>query len=179
MYSGDLDIDCDVLLNKLKRMKLFTVNNRKTLNNNIRPISCVFGYTKFKNNGGYSEYKKKPSEFPGWYETKLKTQYPELNEYFKFFSVLYMGDFKFNQVVINKNFKIGRHKDKKNVGESYIIGLGDYTGGELVIEDNEKEKKIIDIKNNPYTFNGSEKYHYVLPFEGERFSLVFYSNDLI
>lgn len=176
MLSGDFEEDCQILFEKLKEMKLFTVGNRSKYNNGKRPYSNVYGYTQFSINGGTKGNKKVESEISGWYETKLKTKYPDMEDYFKEFSILYMGDFDFNQVVINKNFEITRHIDGKNVGESYIIGLGDYKGGELVIEENEKEKRIIDIKNNPYTFNGSEKYHYVLPFEGDRYSLVFYSN---
>ena len=43
-------------------------------------------------------------------------------------------------MTVNKNQKASSHTDINNVGESYIIGLGDYTGGELVFTD----------KNSPY-----------------------------
>jgi len=179
MLIGDFEEDCEFLLNKIKKMKLFTVCNRAKLNNGKSPYSCVYGYTNFSSNGGKSYLKKKESDISGLYETKLKTKYPEMEQYFKDFSLLYLGDFQFNQVVINKNFEITRHIDGKNVGESYILGLGDYQGGELVVEENNNEKKIIDIKNYPFRFDGSKQYHYVLPFQGERYSLVFYKINFL
>ena len=43
--------------------------------------------------------------------------------------------YKFEAVTINKNHAAARHVDKNNKGHSYIIGLGNYTGGELVFTD--------------------------------------------
>jgi hypothetical protein len=177
MLIGDFDKDCEFLLNEIKQMKLHIAGNRAKFNNGKAPYSCIYGYTKFSKNGGFSYLKKKPSEIKGYFETKLKTKYPHMQEYFNQFSLLYLGNFEFNQVVINRNFKITRHIDSNNIGESYIIGLGNYSGGELIIE-YENGDKIIDIKNKPYIFNGSEYYHYVKPFEGERYSLVFYNIKL-
>lgn len=177
IFTGNIETDTQILLDEIKQMKLHGSNNRIKLTKNMkRPISCVYGFTTWEMNNGK---KRMPSKkFPGWFQTKLMTQYPAFKYYLKQFSLLYMGDFEWNQVVINKNFEIIRHKDSNNVGESYIIGLGDYTGGELCVEQNENEKLIIDIKNYPYTFNGSEKYHFVLPFEGDRYTLVFYNNKM-
>ena len=56
--------------------------------------------------------------------------FPEYQEIFEEFMQEYT-EFDFNQVVINKDFKITKHLDASNVGESMIIGLGDYEGGEL------------------------------------------------
>lgn len=177
IFEGDMEEDAKLLLEELCKIKFHRTNNRKTLTKDgKKPMSMVYGYTKWKMNNGYMRNPSK--KFPGWYETKLLTHYPAFKYYLKQFSILYMGDFEWNQVVINKNFEITRHIDGNNVGESYIIGLGDYTGGELVVENNKNEKIIIDIKNYPYRFNGSEKYHYVLPFEGDRYTLVFYNNKM-
>tara|TARA_X000000950_G_C13712474_1_gene576806 strand:+ start:191 stop:379 length:189 start_codon:yes stop_codon:yes gene_type:complete len=42
----------------------------------------------------------------------------------------------------DKNHKAERHIDGRNVGVSYIIGLGNYSGGELIVYDeNEKSSK--------------------------------------
>ena len=37
-------------------------------------------------------------------------------------------------IQVNKNFKCPPHKDSKNNGESLLMGLGDYIGGETYIE---------------------------------------------
>jgi len=86
-------------------------------------------------------------------------------------------DFKFTTIQYNKNMRAARHVDGRNVGMSYIIGLGNYTGGELIIYDNDKIPKNPvkhNLKNNFYSFNGSKFLHEVAPFKGERYTLVFF-----
>jgi hypothetical protein len=78
-------------------------------------------------------------------------------------------DFEFNGVQINKNLLCPPHKDTKNIGNSLLIGLGNYTGGETLI-DGVKH----DIYYTPTIFNGYEKEHSVCPFDGERYSVVLF-----
>lgn len=87
-------------------------------------------------------------------------------------------DLKFHYTTIQYNFNqvSKKHKDKKNIGESYIIALGDYTGGRLKVWwDENKDPEYIDIKNKLYKFNGSKYYHETEAFEGTRLSLVYFS----
>ena len=84
--------------------------------------------------------------------------------------------FKFTSVQYNKNHRAAKHRDAKNTGVSYIVGLGDYKGGELIIYDeNDKNPVKHDIQNKFNTFNGSIYPHETAPFKGERYTLVFYS----
>lgn len=76
-------------------------------------------------------------------------------------------DLMFDCIMINKNFECPPHKDKNNEGDSVIIGFGDYSGGELCIEN-----EVHDIYWTPLMFNGSQKLHWVLPWEGDRYSIV-------
>ena len=85
-------------------------------------------------------------------------------------------NFKFTSIQFNKNHKSARHKDDKNATDSYIIGLGDYTGGKLrVWSENEKTYVDYNIKNRWLRFNGAKHFHQTLPFVGERFTLVYYN----
>ena len=86
-------------------------------------------------------------------------------------------DFKWTTIQYNYNQVSKKHKDGNNVGESYIIGLGDYTGGRLKVWHNDKdeEPEYIDIKNNFYKFDGSKKYHESEEFEGTRLSLIYFN----
>jgi hypothetical protein len=108
-----------------------------------------------------------------------KTKQPKYQELYKETKKLMkIGDsaFKFTTIQYNKNQQTDKHKDAKNVGVSYIIGLGNYTGGELIVYDLEdKNSKKINIKNTFYKFNGSNHFHETAPFEGERYSLVFFN----
>ena len=104
---------------------------------------------------------------------------PKYSDFFKlvkkWFSETYPYYFKYSTIQFNKNNKCAKHIDANNVGVSLIIGLGDYTGGRLIIYDYEgEEKKYIDIKNKFYKFNGSKYYHETEEFTGDRITLVFY-----
>ena len=79
------------------------------------------------------------------------------------------GDFEYTSVIVNKNKQMNPHRDGKNAGESLIFAVGDYTGGELVIEG-----KKYDIKNNPMRFDGRRQTHWVAPFKGTRYSVVYF-----
>ena len=90
---------------------------------------------------------------------------------------MHKPEFKFTTIQYNKNMRAARHVDGKNVGISYIVGLGDYTGGELIIYDNAKTPTGAvrhNLKNKFHSFNGSLYLHEVAPFKGERYTLVFF-----
>ena len=69
---------------------------------------------------------------------------------------------------------MAKHKDKNNVGESWIIGVGPYKGGELAIWEDPDGKPILHDIRKGVKFNGALKWHEVKPFTGKRWSLVYY-----
>jgi FkbM family methyltransferase len=79
-------------------------------------------------------------------------------------------DHVFSTITINRNVLCKPHKDAKNNGTTMIIGLGDYTGGELVIEGVKH-----DIHYKPLYFNGFLHEHYNETWSGNRYTLMFYS----
>lgn len=70
------------------------------------------------------------------------------------------------------SIRINVSKPEKIKGESYIVGFGRYTGGELVLNNQE-----YSIWHRPLIFNGSDIKHSVKPFQGKRWSIVFYTNN--
>ena len=85
--------------------------------------------------------------------------------------------YRFQTVTINKNHAAAKHVDKSNKGHSWIIGLGNYTGGELVFTDKKSPYYgTHNIKNKWLKFVGDTE-HYVKPFKGERYTLVYYNWD--
>ena len=127
--------------------------------------------TSWAGKGSRSGYRKMLS---------MKTREPKYKKLFRETKKLMRlkdPKFKFTSIQFNKNHRAARHRDAKNTGISYIIGLGDYTGGQLTIfDENEKNPVKHDIKNKFYTFDGSKYPHETCPFKGERYTLVFYSN---
>jgi len=126
--------------------------------------------TSWAGKGSRSGYRKMLS---------MKTREPRYKKLFKETKKLMRlkePKFKFTSIQYNKNHRAARHRDAKNTGISYIVGLGNYTGGGLIIYDeNEKNPVKHDIKGKFNTFNGSIYPHETAPFKGERYTLVFYS----
>ncbi len=109
----------------------------------------------------------------------MKTREPKYKKLFRESKKLMRlkdSKFKFTSIQYNKNHRAARHRDAKNTGVSYIVGLGDYKGGELIIFDEDEKNPVKhDIKGKFNTFDGSKYPHETAPFKGERYTLVFYS----
>jgi nucleotide-binding universal stress UspA family protein len=80
--------------------------------------------------------------------------------------------FPFTSIQVNKNYESALHCDKKNLGPSAIVGLGDYTEGWLWGE----EFGAVDVKNTWFTFDGNMP-HCTLPFGGTRYTLIYFINQ--
>ena len=117
-----------------------------------------------------------PSIYKNLYHTKIKDLKPELEHIFKEFANIYFPDFSYTQTQMNKNFRAPCHKDSKNVGESILVCLGNYEGGETNIQLNENTIIEVDAREKPEKFNGSKYAHWVSDFKGTRYSLVFFNN---
>lgn len=107
-------------------------------------------------------------------QSKNTIKHPYMMPLFKKFMESHYPEFKFTGVYVNKNAVCKKHLDSKNTGESLIVGVGPYTYGQTVLYINDKPKKI-HIKSNSLIFNGSEIPHKSEPFEGTRYSLVFFN----
>ena len=92
---------------------------------------------------------------------------------FKKFIKSHYPEFKFQSVYVNRNTVCKKHLDSSNVGESLLVGFGPYTKGHTVLYLNNKQHKF-NIKTNSLLFNGSEIPHKSEPFNGIRYSLVFF-----
>ena len=161
----------NIVFNEINKLQ-FKIQSRCNItedrkgNNRGVVMGYIKNYPHYTQNLGYPTYAISRTSKTGKYN-KL------------FYEAFMLGlceipDFFFTSVQINKNHRCCKHIDSYNVGVSYIIGLGDYTGGELRIYNKDDSYEDIDIKNRWYCFNGSKKYHETLPFTGERYSLVYY-----
>jgi hypothetical protein len=82
--------------------------------------------------------------------------------------------FAFTSITINENFSAGPHKDRGNEGVSFLVAFGDYTGGELNIADGDLSGNH-SVKHQPLITDFTKQTHSVLPWEGNRYSLVYYN----
>lgn len=146
----------DEITDLFSTCKFFKSGLRMNINNGVRPESMILGFRKWF----------KTKEYGLSANTKKN---PELYEKLKELMKNHDPEFEFSTITVNRNFLCQPHKDKGNNGESYIIGFGDYTGGELNIEGDK-----YDIKYKFLKFDGGKKTHWVEPFEGNRYTAVFY-----
>lgn len=181
MFCGDINADCSSLYEILSNINLKSGTQRKQMCKEGASVlygTTWRGFLKYDKEGNKVMRKKLPT---GRYETTLKTEYPELMGVFEDFRDLYFKDFQFNNIMINKNYPVGLHKDKANVGDSVLISFGDYEGGKTRVHyggvEGHKIIKDYDSWCNPVTFNGSLYAHEVLPYTGERYALVFFYVD--
>ena len=174
-FTGDWHADNYIMTEILSTLEFYSgTERRKMLYTPKGTGSMLYGYT-------WKSYlsptkNRTPSIYKGLYHTKVKDEYPELEEVFREFASWYFPDFNFLQVQMNKNFKCPPHFDSKNIGESVLCGFGNYKGGNTIIQLTESQTKRIDPRAAPCRFNGSKFMHWVEPYEGDRYSLVFYSN---
>mmetsp|Transcript_19336 Transcript_19336/g.56186 ORF Transcript_19336/g.56186 Transcript_19336/m.56186 type:complete len:727 (-) Transcript_19336:119-2299(-) len=96
------------------------------------------------------------------------------------------GQFMFTSINVNKDYATRLHRDSNNDGPSVIAAFGDFTGGVLKYwpEDDraraplgalrEEDGLSVDLSKNLLMFDGGRG-HLVTDFEGERYSVVFFS----
>lgn len=93
--------------------------------------------------------------------------------------------FPFTTICVNKNYAAKRHRDRNNVGLSVIRALGQFTGGKLrywpndnklcALEDLQESDSVLLNVQGHSTIMKSTQAHQVEPFEGTRYSLVYFS----
>lgn len=96
-------------------------------------------------------------------------------------------EFAFTSVTINAAYSAKRHRDAGNVGPSIVKAFGEFSGGELMYWPGDRPEKrlkleelsardlvTLDVKENLVLFDGNRA-HEVCPFDGERYSVVFFA----
>ena len=118
---------------------------------------------------GYIRPRHKRKDEPRVLTVKTK-KHEKLYELCKEYIQHLNPDFQYTTICVNKNLVCRRHRDAKNDGQSLIVGLGDYEGGNLYVEGVK-----FNIKENPVIFNGYQQEHYndeIL--KGTKYSIIYY-----
>lgn len=97
------------------------------------------------------------------------------------------ADFVWTSININKAYAGRLHRDGNNVGPSFLKAFGDFKGGQLCyypdddkglpleeLATREDARVKLDVSKGLLLFDGNRA-HEVEPFQGERFSIVFFS----
>ena len=167
------------------RVNLLSEDDKTNLKLIFEELEMITLPTTFQNTGGQGHSKRigaldqKGARHTSWgitlYQGKKKVSrytnlHPHMLPLFDKFIQHHMPDFKYTSVYVNRNVRAKAHYDKVNINESLIVGCGNYTGGDLVVEGSH-----FNIKDNSVIFNASEMLHSNDAWEGIRYSLVFFS----
>lgn len=112
----------------------------------------------------------------GWNFFKTNEAYPEAYKaLIAFGNEVVPKGWDYQTITVNHLVKAKKHVDKKNVGASVIVGIGDYTGGDLRVWTPENTNpKDWNIHDKPTMFNGGIRPHETQSFKGNRYTFVFY-----
>lgn len=102
---------------------------------------------------------------------------PQLHYLLMKFALIHLPpDFSFTSIQVNDSYKCLRHKDKHNMGLSYIVGFGSYTGGELILHQGSPLRTTeYNIRHRPLLFDGSQIEHETKEYQGRRWTMVFHT----
>jgi len=102
----------------------------------------------------------------------------------------YDPSFQYTHITLNYNLRCKRHTDGGNLGPSYIAAFGNFDGGELIVEVEQHQPsggihkstttdRHLDLKSRFVKFNGKTQPHETSPFHGDRYTLVYYTSDIV
>jgi hypothetical protein len=81
-------------------------------------------------------------------------------------------------ITLNHGVKAKKHVDSFNVGDSVIVGIGEYVEGKLRVYEGGRDSEVykaFDIQDKPLMFNGAKYAHETEDFTGNRYTIIFYS----
>ena len=121
--------------------------------------------------GGTFTVGRFPKNLP---QPKGNELFPELTEAcFELEKVILPNRQPSTTIAINRHAQFKFHRDSgagSGQTRSAIVALGDFAGGEL-----QCEYDVEDIRYSPFEFDGWSQRHSTLPFQGERYSLVWFT----
>ena len=151
-----------IVLDELDNTNFPKCNTRTNVAGDKSVLAFSLGQVNYRGQKFLGGKTKGPSRF--------NKKFPALLKKLRKMMRLWHPTFKYTTIQVNKNFSSKPHVDKNNVGLSYVIAMGDYTGGEIYVEGKEH-----NINNKFLKFNGTLG-HWVAPYKGERYSLVFFTH---
>ncbi len=183
-----MTITSNEVYNALKKIKLIDLNktskdtkrlNKRKKKPTRKALNMVRNKISSKDEPRYSGvFGKIMNPTSKWKPVKsaLSKKYPKVHRLlFNYIKENAPKDFKFDCITINHNLKCTKHKDSRNSPVSLITAVGDYKGGELVLEDpNTGKTMTYNTKNKFLLYDGKNWAHWNKPIIGDKYSIVAY-----
>ena len=81
--------------------------------------------------------------------------------------------YRYTSIQINKDVETEFHRDKNNIGMSYCLSLGDFTGGALELRDDKGNITKLNTHNKIIKYDGTIE-HRTGKFKGRRYAIIWY-----
>ena len=180
VFTGNWETDNLIMESYLDKLDIVSGSDRNKMLYMNKKLggSALFG-TTWKSYITPTRNRPPSEKYSGQFKTKLLAEHPNMVSVFEEFAGFYFPEFLWTQIQINKNFTAPKHKDSANVGESVLCSFGDYTGGLTAVDFGGLGQYApckLNPRLKPCLFDGSKYPHWVEPFEGKRYSLVFFNN---
>ena len=113
------------------------------------------------------------------FDSRYNALHPELYMLLQRMMQLQDPKFKYTSIQINRGVNTAWHRDKRNLGLSYCLALGDYEGGGIEVRNVDGSTKQFDNKNKWMLYDGNRIAHRsVPPTRGRRIAIIFYTLGL-
>ena len=180
VFTGIWETDNKIMESYLDDMNIVSGSDRNKMHYINKKLggSSLYGVT-WKSYITPTRNRPPSEKWKGLFMTKMRVESAHMEKVFEEFAGIYFPNFFWTQVQINKNFPAPKHLDSDNVGESYLCCFGNYDGGLTCVDFGGMGKYAVcklNPREKPINFNGSKFEHWVEPFEGKRYSLVFFNN---
>ena len=162
---GDVDE-----LYKLCEQKKIHLNQAQSGKQRCRSVlfgthrACILGYV----------YKRAKPRSNGKVLSSASITRKDLYECLIRISNKYFKDFQYSTIQLNHNVCCSPHKDTNNNGDSIMFSIGDYIGGELVIERDNGIIETVNTNRRLFQFDGAKYTHYNNPIIGNKYSFIFF-----
>jgi len=180
VFTGNWETDNLIMESYLDNLDIVSGSDRNKMHYINKKLggSSLYGVT-WKSYITPTRNRPPSLKWKGLFMTKLRVENPQMEKVFEEFAGIYFADFFWTQVQINKNYPAPKHLDSANIGESYLCCFGKYDDGLTCVDFGGMGKYAVCKLNprlKPVNFNGSKFEHWVEPFKGKRYSLVFFNN---
>lgn len=109
-------------------------------------------------------------------ESASTRRHPVLTQLLVRFAKQSVPGIVFTSIQVNKNYMSALHIDRGNLGMSYIVGVGQYEGGGLWVQDDACDDggMALNVRHEWQRFDGTRA-HCTLPYAGTRYTLIYFT----
>tara|TARA_R110000823_G_scaffold201320_1_gene332198 strand:- start:161 stop:790 length:630 start_codon:yes stop_codon:yes gene_type:complete len=102
-------------------------------------------------------------------------KYIQLEKALRRLMKIHNPNFRYTSIQLNKSVETAWHFDKGNVGMSYLIAFGKFTGGGVVVKVRNNKEMLINNDHKWLYFDGHNSEHKSAPSKGVRYAVIFFT----